>query len=211
MPNNLSFVEAATLTCAGLSVWNALYGIEGHTLRSGDWVLTQGSGGVSVFAIQFAKAAGARVNATMSTAEKANRLETLGADHILNYNDDPEWGQTAKQLIGGKGVQHVIEVTGVSAMRQSLKAVAIEGVVSIIGFRAGMDRKESPSFAEVQATFSLIRGLFVGSRQQFEQMNKAIEANGIKPVVDGKVFKLEEVREAYQVSGPRTNLRTIKG
>ena len=126
MPSNLNYLEASTLTCAGLTAWNALYGLPSAALKPGDWVLTQGSGGVSVFGIQFAKAAGCKVIATTSTQEKADRLKSLGADHVLNYKEDPNWGETAKKLTpGGEGVNHVIEVAGPTTMKQSLAAIKV--------------------------------------------------------------------------------------
>ncbi|KAF2838679.1 NAD(P)-binding protein [Patellaria atrata CBS 101060] len=195
-PSNLNWLEASTLSCAALTAWNALYGLESRALRQGDWVLTQGTGGVSVFALQFAKSAGARVIATTSSDDKANKLKELGADHVINYNEDANWGETAKKLTGGIGVQHIPEVGGPATLKQSLKAIAIDGVISVIGFVGG--GKDSPSFLEVLNSLCTVRGLLVGSRLQFEDMNRAIEANNIKPVVDEKVFKLEEAKEAYQ-------------
>ncbi|KAK1074372.1 hypothetical protein LTR48_009316, partial [Friedmanniomyces endolithicus] len=108
-PSNLNYLEGSTLTCAGLTAWNALYGLESRKLMPGEWVLTQGTGGVSIFGVQFAKAAGARVIATTSSNEKGEKLKQLGADHVINYKEDSNWGETAKKLTGGSGVQHVIE------------------------------------------------------------------------------------------------------
>ncbi|KAK4979471.1 hypothetical protein LTR28_004460 [Elasticomyces elasticus] len=198
MPSNLDFMEASTLTCAGLTAWNALYGLESKKLMPGDWVLTQGTGGVSIFAVQFAKAAGARVISTTSSSAKAAKLKSLGADHVINYRDDPSWGETAKKLTGGRGVQHVLEVGGPNTMAQSLKAIGYEGVINIIGFLAGAKGDSQPSFLDCLMNVCTVRGVYVGSRLQFEEMNRAVEANGIKPVVDEKVFTLEEAREAYQ-------------
>lgn len=198
MPKNLNYIEAASLTCAGLTAWNALYGLK--QLAPGDWVLTQGTGGVSIFALQFAKAAGARVIATTSSTEKADRLKGLGADHVINYKEDANWGETAKKLTEGLGVQHVVEVGGPNTMAQSLKAIAFDGVITVIGFIGGPGAEQQPTLAETLMNFCIVRGVLVGSRLQFEQMNKAVEANDIKPVIDEKIFKLEELREAYQVS-----------
>lgn len=202
MPSNLNFMEASTLTCAGLTAWNALYGLK--TLMPGDWVLTQGTGGVSIFAVQFAKAAGARVIATTSSASKGDKLKQLGADHVLNYKEDENWGETAKKLTGGKGVQHVVEVGGPSTMTQSLKAIAFDGVISIIGFIGGGKAEKQPTFLDCLMNICTVRGILVGSRQQFEDMNRAIEANNIKPVIDEKTFKLDQVKDAYQVSRMET-------
>lgn len=134
MPKNLNYLEASTLCCAGLTAWNALYGLEGKPLKAGEYVLTQGTGGVSIFAVQFAKAAGAKVIATTSSAEKAETLKKLGADHVINYKEDPNWGETAKKFTpNGRGVEHVVEVGGPTTMKQSLAAIRIDGVISIIG------------------------------------------------------------------------------
>ncbi|KAK5112630.1 hypothetical protein LTR62_003945 [Meristemomyces frigidus] len=196
MPRNLNFLEGATLCCAGLTAWNALFGLK--RLTPGDWVLTQGTGGVSVFAVQFAKACGAKVIATTSSKEKADRLTKLGADHVINYKEDAEWGASAKKLTGGVGVQHILEVGGPNTMKQSLEAIGIDGVISIIGFLGGFKGEKPPSFSDCLSHICTARGVLVGSRLQFEEMNRAIEANDIKPLVDEKVFKLEEAREAYQ-------------
>lgn len=149
--------------------------------------------------MQFAKAAGARVIATTSSSSKADTLKKLGADHIINYKDDPNWGETAKKLTGGRGVQHILEVGGPNTMKQSLKAIGFDGVIGIIGFLGGVKSEDQPTFLDCLMNICTVRGVYVGSRLQFEEMNRAIEANDIKPVVDEKVFKLEETREAYQV------------
>lgn len=168
MPSNLNYIEGSTLVCAGLTAWNALYGLS--PLRQGDYVLTQGTGGVSIFALQFAKAAGAKVIATTSSAAKAATLKKLGADHVINYKETPEWGAEAKKLTpGGGGVRHVIEVGGPGTMAQSLQAVQIDGVISIIGFVA-TPSKEQPTFLDCLANVCTVRGLLVGSREQFEVM-----------------------------------------
>ncbi|KAI5363188.1 putative GroES-like superfamily, alcohol dehydrogenase-like, NAD(P)-binding domain superfamily [Septoria linicola] len=195
-PSNLNFVEASTLTCAGLTAWNALYGLK--QLMPGDWVLTQGTGGVSIFAVQFAKAAGAKVIATTSSASKGELLKKLGADHVLNYKEDQNWGETAKKLTGGRGVQHVVEVGGSNTLKHSLKAIAIDGVITIIGFLGGVKGEEMPSMIDALMNICTIRGVLVGSRQQFEAMNRAVEANDIHPVVDEKKWTLDQVPEAYQ-------------
>jgi NADPH:quinone reductase-like Zn-dependent oxidoreductase len=196
MPPSLSYLEASTLSCAALTAWNALYGIK--PLTPGDVVLTQGTGGVSIFAVQFAKAAGATVIATTSSAKKAEVLKGLGADHVLNYKEVEAWGEKAKSLTpNGEGVTHILEVGGPATMAQSLKAIKIDGVISIIGFLGGVDSKQ-PGFLDCLTNICTVRGILVGSRVQFEDMNRAIEANKIKPVVDEKVFSLDEARDAYQ-------------
>lgn len=197
IPKNLSWIEASTLSCAALTAWNGLYGLEGRGLKQGEWVLTQGTGGVSIFALQFAKSAGAKVIATTSSQAKADRLKELGADHIINYKETPNWGEKAKELTGGRGVDHVIEVGGPKTMAQSLKSIRIDGIISIIGFVGGQS-EEQPTFLDALTNLCTVRGILVGSRHQFEDMNRAIEANDIHPVVDKQVFTLEQTKDAYQ-------------
>ncbi|KAK7429467.1 hypothetical protein QQZ08_004059 [Neonectria magnoliae] len=198
MPKGLSFTEAATLSCAGLTAWNALFGLVGKQLMAGQWVLTQGTGGVSTFAIQFAKAVGARVIATTSSSGKAKLLEKLGADHIINYRDTPEWGSVAKELTGGVGVDLVVEVAGTS-MKQSIASVKLDGTVSIVGSIGG-DVMEQPGLLDCWLSLYTARGVWVGNRLQMEDMCRAIEANveKLRPVVDSKVFTLDQVKEAYE-------------
>jgi NADPH:quinone reductase-like Zn-dependent oxidoreductase len=200
MPEALNFREASTLSCAGLTAWNALFGLEGRKLAPGQWVLTQGTGGVSIFGVQFAKAAGARVIATTSSPEKAKLLEKLGADHIINYNEEPNWGSKAKELTGGVGVDHVIEVAGPKSMKQSLASIRPDGVISIIGFVGGPPAQDQPGFLDCLTNLCIARGIFVGSRTQMEDMCRAIEANpeALRPVVDSKTFKFEDLKDAYE-------------
>lgn len=201
LPKGLSYGEGATLTCAGLTAWNALYGLDGKRLTPGQWVLTQGTGGVSIFAVQFAKAAGARVIATTSSPEKAKLLEKLGADHIINYRETTNWGEKARELTGGTGVDHVVEVSGPTSMAQSLKAIRMGGVISIIGFVGGPAKEEGePGFLQSLMSICTVRGVLVGNRTQMEEMNQAIEANleKLRPVVDAKTFTLDQLREAYE-------------
>ncbi|KAI8945539.1 hypothetical protein F4801DRAFT_124094 [Xylaria longipes] len=193
-PKNLSYAEAATLTCAGLTSWNALYGLK--AIKPGDSVLVQGTGGVSLFALQFAKAAGATVIATTSSKEKEEIVRKLGADHVLNYREDENWGATAKQLTGGVGVDVVIEVGGSGTLEQSLKAIKFEGIIAVIGFLGGV--KVEASIIETLTNICTARGVYVGSRQQMEDMVAAIEVNDIHPVVDSKVFTLEQAKKAYE-------------
>ncbi|KIY43420.1 NAD(P)-binding protein [Fistulina hepatica ATCC 64428] len=197
-PKNLTAKETSTLSCAALTAWNALYGIESMQVKPGDVVLTQGTGGVSVFAVQFAKAAGATVIATTSSAAKAERLKQLGADHVINYKEDPSWGATARKLTGGVGVGHILEVGGPTTMKQSLEAIKIDGIISIIGFVGGSTQEKEPSFLEALSRNCIVRGVYVGSRQQLEAMIRAIEANDIHPVVDKEIFALENLKEAYE-------------
>ena len=200
MPSSLNFREASTLSCAGLTAWNALFGLSDHKLAPGQWVLTQGTGGVSIFGVQFAKAAGAKVIATTSSNEKAKLLEKLGADHIINYREEANWGAKAKEITGGVGVDHVIEVAGPQSMKQSLAAIRPDGVISIIGFVGGGPSQDQPGFLDCLTNLCIARGIFVGSRVQMEDMCRAIEANpeALRPVVDPKTFKLDELKDAYE-------------
>lgn len=200
MPEKLSFTEAATLGCAGLTAWNALFGVPGRHVQPGHWVLTQGTGGVSIFALQFAKAAGAKVIATTSSVEKAEFLRNLGADHVINYREEPNWGDVAKKLTGGEGVDFVVDVAGPTTLRQSVSSVRMDGVIDIIGFVGGGGLDSAmPSLLECWSNLFTARGLWVGSRQQMEEMCRAIQANPekLRPVVDGKIFRLEDLKEAY--------------
>lgn len=198
MPLGLSFVEAATLSCAGVTAWNALFGITGKPLAAGQWVLTQGTGGVSIFAVQFAKAVGARVIATTSSPEKAKILERLGADHIINYRENVNWGTKARELTGGEGVDLVVEVAGPKTMQQSVESVKLDGTISVVGFVGG-EGEGLPSLLDTWTKLFTARGLWVGSRAQMEEMCKAIEGNldRLRPVVD-RVFSLDQLKEAYK-------------
>lgn len=199
MPSTLNFAEASTLTCAGLTAWNALFGLADKKVIAGQWVLTQGTGGVSIFAVQFAKAVGAKVIATTSSDDKAELLKKLGADHIINYKETPDWGAKAKELTGGVGVDHVVEVAGPLSMRQSLNSIKIDGVISIIGFVGGTSG-DQPGFLENLNHLCITRGILVGNRAQMEDMCRAIEAHPekLRPVVDPKIFSLEQLKEAYE-------------
>ncbi|KAJ9607479.1 hypothetical protein H2200_007557 [Cladophialophora chaetospira] len=201
LPDFLSAQEASTLPCAALTAWNALFGVEGRALKPGHWVLTQGSGGVSLFALLFAKALGANVVATTGEKSKEERLKDLGADLVINYRENPTWGLTAKEHIekqGGTGAQHVIEVGGETTMEQSLKAVAPEGLISIIGFLGGGMGERKTGFWDCFASACLVRGVLVGSKKQFRDMLSFMEEKGVRPVVDEKVFTFEKAREAYE-------------
>ncbi|KAJ8065024.1 hypothetical protein OCU04_007325 [Sclerotinia nivalis] len=196
MPESLDYVQASTLSGAGVTAWNALYGLK--AIRPGQFVLTQGTGGVSLFAIQFAKAAGAKVIATTSSPKKVQQLRDLGADYVINYREVTNWGEEAKKLTGSReGVDHVIEIGGGGTMAQSIKSIRIDGIISVIGWLTKTDEKE-PSFLETVSKVFTVRGLFVGGRDMFEEMNAAIDATSLKPVVDSHLFKLEDLKEAYE-------------
>lgn len=198
IPKNLSCEEAATLPCSALTAWNALYGYA--PIKPGSWVLVQGTGGVSMFAIQFALAAGATVIATTSSDAKAATLRRMGVEHIINYTRDRKWGETARKLTPvGLGCDHIIEVGGPATIRQSFECVARGGVISVIGFLAGQTHgPDDPTFLEPLVRACVVRGVEVGSRQQLEDMIKAIESQDIKPVLDEVKFSLHELKQVYR-------------
>ncbi|WP_236238297.1 zinc-dependent alcohol dehydrogenase family protein [Pseudomonas faucium] len=192
-PQGYSHAEAATLTTAGLTAWRAL--MSDDHLKPGDTVLVQGTGGVSIFALQFAKLAGATVIATSSSDAKLERLKALGADHLINYKGTPAWGEKVRELTGNRGVDHVIEVGGPATLEQSMIAARIGGHVSLIGILTGV----AGQLPLVQALVRQIRlqGVLVGNRAQQQAMVRAIDANGLRPVVD-KHFELEQIVEAFR-------------
>ncbi|MBD3897228.1 NAD(P)-dependent alcohol dehydrogenase [Halomonas sp. ML-15] len=197
-PAGYSHAEAATLTTAGLTAWRALVGDGG--LKAGDTVLTLGTGGVSIFALQFARMMGARVIATSSSDDKLARLRELGAEHTINYRDEPDWGERVKALTGGRGVDHVVEVGGPGTLPQSIEAVRIGGHISLIGVLTG-GSGEVPT-AKMMAKQVRLQGLIVGSRRQQIEMIQAIEANDMRPVID-RHFPLAQIADAFrhQASG----------
>jgi NADPH:quinone reductase-like Zn-dependent oxidoreductase len=197
IPDHLSFEEAATLPCAAVTAWHAL--VNSGNLKAGETVLPLGTGGVSVFALQFAKLHGARVIITSSSDEKLDRARQLGADETINYRTTPEWDKEVLRLTNRLGVDHVIEVGGTGTLSRSLNAVRVGGQVDLIGvLTSGGD------FNPISVLMKGVRlqGIFVGSRRMFEEMNRAIEANHMKPVID-QTFTFEEAREAlrYMESG----------
>ena len=195
IPDYLSFEEAATLPCAALTAYNALYGLPSCQLRPGQWVLTLGTGGVSIFGLQIAKAAGARVVSTTSSDEKMNFLKKLGADKVINYKTHPEWGALAREATGGEGFHHVIEVGGPGTMKQSLASIRIGGVISIIGFVGKSDQAE-PTASSTLSQLAILRPILVGSRSMYEEMIEGMTVSKTKPVVD-KVFPFNQLKEAY--------------
>jgi NADPH:quinone reductase-like Zn-dependent oxidoreductase len=197
IPDHLSYEEAATLPCAAVTAWNAL--IDTGKLKAGETVLTLGTGGVSVFAVQFAKMHGARVIATSSSDDKLAGVRKLGADETINYKKTPDWDKEVSRLTGGIGVDHVVEVGGAGTLAKSVNAARTEGIVYVIGVLAGGGGLDH---VRVLMKGLRLQGIMVGSRQMFEEMNRAIVANGLKPVID-RTFPFEEAREAlkYMESG----------
>ena len=192
-PRGYSHAEAATLTTAGLTAWRAL--VADAALKAGDSVLVLGSGGVSVFALQIARAMGATVVATSSSDEKLARLRTLGADHTINYKSEPNWGEAVKRWTGGHGVDHVVEIGGPGTLAQSIAAVRIGGHISLIGTLTGR-AGEVPTAAMMVKQVRL-QGLIVGSRRHQQDMVRALEATGLRPVIDSS-FGLETLADAFR-------------
>lgn len=192
-PDHLSDEEAACLPCAALTAWHALY--ESTRIQAGDTVLVQGTGGVSLFALQFARAAGARVIATSSRDDKLTRALELGATDGINYRTTPDWDKKAKELTGGRGVDHIIEVGGVGTLPRSVKAVRTGGHIALIGLLSGVGANFDP--LPILMRSIRLQGIFVGSRTMFEAMNRALVANpAIRPVID-RVFSFDEAPAAY--------------
>jgi len=191
-PRGWSHEEAATLTTAGLTAWRALF-VNGR-LQPGDTVLVLGTGGVSIFALQMAKAAGARVIATTSSAAKAERLHALGADVVINYRDTPEWGNAVLAATGGRGADIVVEVGGPNTLPQSIRAGAVGGHIALIGVLTGF--AGSVPTAEMMAKQQTLQGLIVGSREQQQDMVRALEQWGWQPVID-RHYPLEQMAQAF--------------
>lgn len=192
LPDALSYEEGSTLPCAGLTAWTALTGPA--PIRAGHTVLVQGSGGVSIFALQLARAVGATVIATTSSAAKADQLKALGAADVVNYLQDPKWGRSVRALTGGRGVDRVVEVGGPGTIAQSLRAVALGGEIASIGFLS----TENPGidFFQLKASGASFRNIAVGDRAALLDLNRAIAATSLKPIID-RVFAFDEAREAF--------------
>jgi NADPH:quinone reductase-like Zn-dependent oxidoreductase len=193
VPDTLSFEQAATLPCAAVAAWNALF--EQGNLKPGQTVLVLGSGGVSSFALQFAQAAGARVIATSGSHEKLRKLRELGAIHVINYTDEPEWSRVVMELTGGMGVDHVIETGGARTLNQSIRATAPGGCISLIGTLTGA----SGVFDTLPVLTKSLRlqGIVFGSVEMFERMIGTIDTLGIVPVID-RVFGVWDIAAALQ-------------
>ena len=191
IPANLSTIEASTLPIAGLTAWNALkYG----SLRANNTVLLHGTGGVSIFALQFAKALGAKVIITSSNEKKLQQAQNLGADLTINYKTNPDWTTTVSEMTDGKGVDVIVETVGGNNLERSLQALRMGGHILIVGLLDGFKTEiDVLSLMHQQAT---IRGMEVGSKHDFEAMNREIEARDIHPVVD-RLFSLEQTQEAF--------------
>ncbi len=192
-PGHLTDEEASTLSCAAVTAWHALF-VKSRT-KPGDTILVQGTGGVSIFALQLGLMGGARVVATSSSDEKLERVRALGAWETINYVTTPEWADRVLELTGGTGVDHVVEVGGSATTDQSVKATRPGGTVSLIGVLTGHDVRVDPhpmSFKGLR-----VQGIVVGSRAMFEDMNQAISVSGTRPVID-RVFPFAKARDAFR-------------
>lgn len=193
LPELYSFEEGATLPCAALTAWQSLF-VRGR-LTAGEAVLLLGTGGVSIFGLQFAKTAGAKAIVTSSSDEKLKRARELGADEVINYRSTPEWGKEAARLSGVDGVDHVIEVGGAGTFQQSVRACRFHGNIGLIGILSGREA-ETEIFSIVPKGLNVF-GVYVGSRAMFEDMNRALVQNRLKPVID-RVFPFTEAPDAFR-------------
>lgn len=204
IPDYMSYEDAATLPCAAVTAWQDLVTV--GQMKAGDTILVMGTGGVSIFALQFAKAAGAQVIITSSSDEKLARAKQLGADHLINYKTIPEWSEAVLDITNGVGVDHVVEVGGAGTLEQSFKAVRAGGFIGLIGVLTGFDGKVNP-MPVLQKSIRL-QGIYVGSRDMFDDMNAAMEINQIKPVID-KVYPFEEAKDALRCIESATHFGKI--
>jgi NADPH:quinone reductase-like Zn-dependent oxidoreductase len=193
IPPHLSLEEGATLPCAAVTVWHAM--VEHAKLKAGDVVLLQGTGGVSIFGLQFARAMGIIAIITSSSDEKLERAKALGAAHGINYKATPDWDKAAMELTGGRGVDHVVEVGGAATLTRSFGALRVGGKVTLIGGLSGGATELNPGL--IFARRANVQGISVGSTQMFMAMNRAIEASAIKPVID-KIFDFGGAQAAYR-------------
>lgn len=204
LPDYLSYEEGATLPCAAVTAWAALNG--DRPIKAGETVLTLGSGGVSLFAIQLAKSMGAKVIATTSSEGKASRLKALGADEVINYVKHPQWNQEVLRLTDGRGVNRVIEVGGPGTLNQSIQSVCIGGELALIGFVA--QDAAAIDFFNLFKSAARFRVISVGSREDFEQMNRALVQHKIMPVID-RIFPFTQSREALQYFDSRQHVGKV--
>ncbi|KAL1943202.1 hypothetical protein VTO73DRAFT_4277 [Trametes versicolor] len=195
IPEHLSYEEASTLPCAAVTAYNALNGPK--PLKGGDTVLVQGTGGVSIFGLQLAVASGATVIVTSSSDEKLKIVRSLGATHTINYKTTPNWDEQVMKMTNGRGVDHILEVGGPGTIMKSVNAIRFGGTISLIGIVAGLQAEVSALPLQVLSKGVILRGVLIGSRVQFEDMNRLITAVKLKPIVD-KVFAFENAHEAYE-------------
>jgi len=196
VPKHWSFEQAATLPCAGVTAWNALMAA-GRSVKPGETVLCLGTGGVSMLAMQFAKAAGARVIVTSSNDEKLERALSYGATHTINYRRFPDWDNQVAALTEGRGVDHIIEIGGVGTLARSYRSIGFAGKIALIGFLAAPDGDEGANPFPLMPKGASLQGIGVGSTRMFEDMNRAIQIHGIAPIVD-RVYDFDHAPDAFR-------------
>ena len=204
LPDNLNWEEGATLPCAGLTAWNALMAA-GRPIQAGDTVLLLGTGGVSMQALLFAKAAGARVIVTSSSDDKLARARSIGADLLINYKTIPDWHEEVMKLTAGRGVDCVVEVGGAGTLGRSMRAICHGGKISLIGV---LTREGDTNPNPLMLRAGNLHGIFVGNRSMFEQMNRAVAVNDLHPVID-RVFAFDETAEAYSYMQGQTHFGKV--
>jgi NADPH:quinone reductase-like Zn-dependent oxidoreductase len=208
VPDNMELRDASTLTCAAATAWNAV--VEAGKVGPGERVLVQGTGGVSLFALQFAVAAGAEVYATASSPEKAELVKSLGAAHVVNYREDADWGKTVMKMTGGRGIDHVVEIGGAETLKQSMLSLKLEGNIYMIGVVTGPKAELNVPIIAMSGT--TIRGISAGSRLSLKRMVDAMAHHSIKPVIDRPDFKLDTLKDAllHLKSGKHTGKVVIE-
>jgi NADPH:quinone reductase-like Zn-dependent oxidoreductase len=208
VPDGMELRDAATLTCAAATAWNAV--IEIGKVGPGERVLVQGTGGVSLFALQFAVAAGAEVYATVSSAEKGELVKSLGASFVVNYREDADWGKTVMKATGGRGIDHVVEIGGAETLKQSMLSLKLEGNIYMIGVVTGPKAELNVPIIAMSGT--TIRGISAGSRLSLRRLVDAMAHHGIKPVIDSSDFKLDTLKDAllHLKSGKHTGKVVIE-
>ncbi len=192
LPEHLSFEEGATLPCAALTAWHAL--VSKGALKAGDTVLLLGTGGVSLFALQFAKLHGARVIITSSSDKKLERARAMGADVTINYRQTPAWAEAVREATGGLGVDQVVELGGPGTLEQSIQATRVGGRISLIGILTGTAGAVNPT--AIMRSSICLQGIYVGSREMCAAMNRAIALHELTPVID-RVFDFDDARAAF--------------
>ncbi|MBV9886443.1 MAG: NAD(P)-dependent alcohol dehydrogenase [Acidobacteria bacterium] len=205
LPEGYSYEEGATLPCAAVTAWHALMATR-NPVKPGQTVLCLGTGGVSIFALQFAKAAGARVIITSSSSEKLARAKELGADEGINYSQTPDWEKKIAELTNKRGVDHIIEVGGPGTLAKSYKAVAPEGQIALIGVVAGSKGDTNPLTMMMKG--ANLQGIYVGTTKMFEDMTRAITQSKIKPLID-RTFPFDQAPEAYRHLSTATHFGKI--
>lgn len=205
VPDHLNDAEAASLACAGVTAWNAV--VQEGKVKSGDTVLVQGTGGVSLFALQFAKLHGATVIITSSSDDKLARAKSLGADFGVNYSSTPDWAEAVLEITHGRGADLVVDVGGAATLNRSLQAIRIGGQISIIGILSGA-RVESFDIITALVKQARLQGIYVGSRNMFEAMNHAIEQNALHPVID-RIFPFEQSVDALRYLAKGTHFGKV--